>query len=131
MTSIGFIGVGKLGQACAEMMAEKHDVIGYDIEARAPENFVMSDTLAGAVAGRDIVFVAVPTPHEPEYDGRAPTSHLPNKDFDYSLLQSVLQEVNDSATQKQLIVLISTVLPGTVRAKLAPVALVYPAVSPP
>ena len=30
MASIGFIGVGKLGQACAEMVAEVHDVVGYD-----------------------------------------------------------------------------------------------------
>ena len=32
MASIGFIGVGKLGQACAEMVAEVHDVVGYDVE---------------------------------------------------------------------------------------------------
>ena len=32
MASIGFIGVGKLGQACAEMVAEVHDVVGYDLD---------------------------------------------------------------------------------------------------
>lgn len=120
MASIGFIGVGKLGQACAEMVAEVHDVVGYDVAPREPENFTMVPTLKEAVLGQDIVFVAVQTPHDPQYDGKAPTSHLPNKDFDYGLVKEVLREVNEVATQDQLIVLISTVLPGTVRRELVP-----------
>lgn len=120
MASIGFIGVGKLGQACAEMVAEVHDVVGYDISPREPENFKMVPTLAEAVQGRDIVFIAVETPHDPQYDGKAPTSHLPNKDFDYTVVKNVLSEVNAVAIPSQLIVLISTVLPGTVRKELAP-----------
>jgi UDPglucose 6-dehydrogenase len=120
MASIGFIGVGKLGQACAEMVAEVHDVVGYDIAPREPENFKMVPTLAEAVRGQDIVFIAVETPHDPQYDGKAPTSHLPNKDFDYTVVKNVLREVNAVATPSQLIVLISTVLPGTVRSQLQP-----------
>ena len=120
MASIGFVGVGKLGQACAEMVAEVHDVVGYDVAPREPENFTMVPTLKEAVLGQDIVFVAVQTPHDPQYDGKAPTSHLPNKDFDYTLVKEVLREVNEVATQDQLIVLISTVLPGTVRRDLVP-----------
>ena len=120
MASIGFIGVGKLGQACAEMVAEVHDVVGYDVNHVEPENFTMVDKLEDAVKGQDIVFIAVPTPHDPQYDGKAPTSHLPNKDFDYSLVRQVLSEVNEVATSNQLVVLISTVLPGTVRRELAP-----------
>jgi len=115
MASIGFIGVGKLGQACAEMVAEVHNVVGYDVNPVEPENFTMVDKLEDAVLGQDIVFIAVPTPHDPQYDGKAPTSHLPNKDFDYTLVKQVLSEVNAVATQEQLIVLISTVLPGTTR----------------
>jgi len=115
MASVGFIGVGKLGQACAEMVAEVHDVVGYDVNHVEPENFNMVDSIADAVRGRDIVFIAVPTPHDPQYDGKAPTSHLPNKDFDYSLVKQVLSEVNAVATKDQLVVLISTVLPGTTR----------------
>lgn len=121
MASIGFIGVGKLGQACAEMVAEVHDVVGYDVEPREPENFVMVPNLVDAVQGQDIVFVAVQTPHDPEYDGKAPTSHLPNKDFDYTLVKQVLAEVNAVATQDQLVVLISTVLPGTTRREFVPI----------
>ena len=121
MASIGFIGVGKLGQACAEMVAEVHDVVGYDVEPREPENFTMVSDLKDAVIGRDIVFVAVQTPHDPQYDGKAPTSHLPNKDFDYTLVKKVLSEVNEVATPDQLIVLISTVLPGTTRREFVPI----------
>ena len=121
MASIGFIGVGKLGQACAEMVAEVHDVVGYDINPVEPENFTMVNTLEEAVIGQDIVFVAVQTPHDPQYDGKAPTSHLPNKDFDYSIVIDVLKQVNEVATKEQLIVLISTVLPGTVRREFVPI----------
>lgn len=117
---VSFIGVGKLGQACAEMVAEVHDVVGYDIAHRLPRNFSMVNTMAEAVIGRDIVFIAVETPHDPLYDGKAPTSHLPNKDFDYSVVKQVLHEVNMVATKEQLIVLISTVLPGTTRRELEP-----------
>ena len=115
MASIGFIGVGKLGQACAEMVAEVHDVVGYDINPVEPENFTMVDNMEDAVKGKDIVFIAVQTPHDPQYDGKAPTSHLPNKDFDYTTVKNVLSQVNAVATKEQLVVLISTVLPGTVR----------------
>ena len=115
MASVGFIGVGKLGQACAEMVAEVHNVVGYDVNPVEPENFTMVDNLEDAVKGQDIVFIAVQTPHDPQYDGKAPTSHLPNKDFDYTLVKQVLSEVNAVATKDQLVVLISTVLPGTTR----------------
>ena len=98
---IGFIGVGKLGQSCAEVLAEKYDVIGYDVQPRSPANFPMVSSLDDACVGRDLIFVAVPTPHDPMYDGNAPTSHLPPKDFDYSAVKSVLQRVD------------SVVAPGT------------------
>jgi UDPglucose 6-dehydrogenase len=97
------------------MVAEVHDVVGYDVNPVEPENFTMVDTIADAVKDRNVVFIAVPTPHDPQYDGKAPTSHLPNKDFDYSLVKQVLSEVNAVATKEQLVVLISTVLPGTTR----------------
>jgi UDPglucose 6-dehydrogenase len=43
---------------------------------------------------------------------------LPNKDFDYSIVESVLTEINQFVNKDQLVVLISTVLPGTIRSKL-------------
>lgn len=115
MKKVAMIGVGKLGQDCAEVMAKYYDVVGYDIEPRTPKNFKMKATIEEAVRDRDIIFIAAPTPHEKEYGGETPTSHLPNKDFDYSIVTNILQEVNKFVHKKQLVVLISTVLPGTIR----------------
>ena len=112
---IGFIGVGKLGKDAAEVMAEKHDVIGYDVTKVAPENFNMVDTIEEVCKDREMIFIAVPTPHDPAYDGRYPTAHLPNKDFNYQIVKDVLTETNKYVTKDQLVVLISTVLPGTIR----------------
>ena len=114
--NIAFIGLGKLGLPCAEVCAEKgHSVNGYDIVKRKTKKVLQFPTIAGAVNGCDIVFVAVPTPHDPDYDGNAPTAHLDPKDFDYSIVKEVLQECDKHMTKDQLLVLISTVLPGTVR----------------
>lgn len=118
MTTVGFIGLGKLGMACAEVMAEQYEVFGYDIAPRQSETVRVKATLAEAVRGRDIVFVAVQTPHSPEYDGSTPSLHLPPKDFDYSTVQAVLADINQYVTRDQLVVLISTCLPGTTRREL-------------
>jgi len=112
---IGFIGIGKLGKDAAEVMAEKHDVIGYDIVHVQSDKFKIVDTVEEVCKDRELIFIAVPTPHHPDYDGRYPTSHLPNKDFDYSIVNNVLDEVNKFVNKDQLVVLISTVLPGTIR----------------
>ena len=116
--SVGFIGIGKLGLPCAEVMAQKYSVTGYDIYPRTSSLIHISDTLEGAVRGKDIIFVAVQTPHDPIYDGSQPITHLPNKDFDYTIVNQVLADINQYATQDQLVVLISTVLPGTTRREL-------------
>ena len=113
---VGFIGTGKLGMPCAEAIASKgHDVTGYDIAKRTSHQITMFPTIESAVQGRDIVFVAVPTPHDPDYDGRAPTAHLDPKDFSYDIVKDVLTEANKHMNKNQLLVLISTVLPGTTR----------------
>jgi UDPglucose 6-dehydrogenase len=119
MIKVAMIGVGKLGQDCAEVMAEQYDVVGYDIEPRCPA-FPMCPTIQEAVTDRDIIFIAAPTPHDPMYGGETPTSHLPNKDFDYTIVTDILNEVNKHVERRQLVVLISTVLPGTVRRELRP-----------
>ena len=120
MSKIGFIGVGKLGQSCAEVMALKHDVVGYDICLRKPKNFKMVNDISDAVIGREIIFIAVETPHEKNYDGSQPTSHLPNKDFNYAIVSNVLSKIDNYLSKNQLVVLISTVLPSTCRQILAP-----------
>ena len=79
---IGFIGLGKLGLPCAETMSKKgFDVIGYDIKSVTSNYIKIVESLDEVCADRDIIFVAVPTPHEEGYDGRAPTSHKEGNDF--------------------------------------------------
>jgi UDPglucose 6-dehydrogenase len=114
---IGFIGLGKLGLPCAEEIAKKgHNVSGYDINLVNPTILVkICKSIEEAVKDRDIVFIAVPTPHDPAYDGRAPTAHLEPKDFSYDIVKQCINEANKYMNKDQLLVLISTVLPGTTR----------------
>ena len=116
---IGFIGIGKLGLPCAEAIAQKgHEVEGYDVAKVTSDDITVVDTVKDVVANKEIVFVAVPTPHDPAYDGRAPTAHLDPKDFSYDIVKKVLTQANEHMNKDQLLVLISTVLPGTVRNQL-------------
>ena len=118
---IGFIGLGKLGMPCAEAVSKKgFEVCGYDIERKSSDHIEIRDSIEEICRDRDIVFVATPTPHEQGYDGSSPTSHLPPKDFIYDSLKEVLTECNRHMGNTQSLVLISTVLPGTIRRELAP-----------
>jgi UDPglucose 6-dehydrogenase len=118
--NVGFIGIGKLGMACAEVMATKYDVTGYDIYPKTSDKIKIASDLKDAVLGKDIVFIATQTPHDPMYGGAEPITHLKNVDFDYTIVENVLRQVNCWARPNQLIVLISTVLPGTTRERLRP-----------
>ena len=116
---VGFIGIGKLGLPCAEAIAQKgHEVEGYDVAKVTSDDITVVDTVKDVVANKEIVFVAVPTPHDPAYDGRSPTAHLSPKDFSYDIVKKVLTQANEHMNKDQLLVLISTVLPGTVRSQL-------------
>ena len=119
---IGFIGLGKLGMPCAEEIAKKgHAVLGYDVDKSLNSDYVIvEDTIKEVAEVADIVFVAVPTPHDPNYDGKAPTAHLEPKDFQYDIVIDCLNEANKYMNKKQMLVLISTVLPGTVRREFVP-----------
>lgn len=120
LEKIAFIGLGKLGLPIAEAISEKYQVVGYDIEPRVSKNIEIKTSLAAAVTGVSLVFVAVPTPHAPEYDGSQPVRDLPIKDFDYSAIIDVLSQIGSLIEDHQTVALISTVLPGTIRAKIAP-----------
>ena len=118
---IGFIGIGKLGLPCAEVIAEKgNDVTGYDVANVKSDKVTVCSSIKEAVKDRNIVFIAVPTPHHPDYDGKAPTAHLEPKDFGYDIVIDCIREENMHMNKDQLLVLISTVLPGTVRREFAP-----------
>lgn len=116
---VGFVGMGNLGREAAEVMAEHYDVIGYDIR-KVETTVKLSSSLQQAVDDRDIVFCAVQTPHDSDYDGRYPTSHLPPKDFNYDIAIEAIKEIDKYVKPGTMIALISTTLPGTVRNKIAP-----------
>lgn len=117
---IGFVGLGKLGLPCAEAMATKHDVYGYDIRQVSSNLVSIEESVAEVVNKSEMIFIAVETPHTPEYGGGEPSCHLPNKDFDYTVVKKVLGQINAVADKSKLVVLISTVLPGTTRRELVP-----------
>jgi UDPglucose 6-dehydrogenase len=131
--NIGFIGLGKLGLPVAlAIEAAGHEVFGYDAsekvmsilatrelpykEEGAPQllrhSKIKTMTPPDIAKVCDIVFVAVQTPHQPEFEG---TTRLPERraDFDYSYLASAISSVLDK-TEAKTIVVISTVLPGTI-----------------
>jgi UDPglucose 6-dehydrogenase len=114
MKNIGFIGLGKLGLDCAEVMAEKHTVRGYDIYPRTSD-LVKVCSIEETVNESEWIFIAVPTPHEEGYDGSVPSSHMTPKDFGHDAVKDAIQKVNQYATTPKKVVLISTVLPGTTR----------------
>lgn len=106
---LAIIGCGKLGGPTADLLVEQgHDVRRYDI---AQDH---GYTHAEACVDRDLILIAVPTPHSAEYDGSIPISDLPAKDFDYSMLQVAVLDASEAAPDTP-IVIISTCLPGTTR----------------
>ena len=143
MSTVGFIGLGKLGLPVALAIESRgHDVIGFDInpavaehvqarqipyqENGAPELLEQTQLRVAPVADvvrmSELVFVPVQTPHEPEYEG---TTRLPEDriDFDYGYLVKAVQSVAEEATlqRKHLnLVVISTVLPGTMERDIKP-----------
>ena len=118
--NIGWFGLGKLGKICAKVIAEKgHNVTGYDVAKVSGTGISVTTDPAKAVEGKDFVFVAVQTPHDPLYGGEKPITHLPNKDFGLQQVKDCLTEINKHATEDTIVVLISTVLPGTTRREFA------------
>ena len=117
MEKIGFIGIGKLGLDCAEVMAEKHEVRGYDIYPRVSDSVKVCG-IDELVQNSDWIFIAVPTPHAEGYDGSVPSSHMEPRDFGHDAVLDAIDNVNQYANGvSKKVVLISTVLPGTTRKK--------------
>ena len=119
MSKIGFIGIGKLGLDCAEVMAEKHEVRGYDIYPRVSNSVKVCD-IDELVNESEWIFIAVPTPHAEGYDGSVPSSHMEPRDFGHDAVIDAINKVNQHAKSSKKVVLISTVLPGTTRKKFVP-----------
>ena len=119
MKKIGFIGIGKLGLDCAEVMAEQHEVRGYDIYPRSSGSVKVCD-IDELVNESEWIFVAVPTPHAEGYDGATPSSHLEPRNFGYDAVIDAIEKINTHARESKKVVLISTVLPGTTRREFVP-----------
>lgn len=141
--NIGFIGLGKLGLPCA-LAIEKagHQVCGYDISTQVkeileskilPYKEIHADkylkdhniefcSVEDVVRQSDIIFVPIQTPHNPKYEG---VTRLPSErvDFDYSYLITGIQGLSDEIQrqrQDKIVVIISTVLPGTIEREIKP-----------
>lgn len=102
------IGCGKVGAPTADLLEE----LGYNV-SRFDTAYNTEEEYLPAISNRDLIFIAVPTPHDPAYGGNAPTSHLTPKNFDYTILSQAVRKVAQNSACP--IVIISTVLPGTIR----------------
>lgn len=109
---IGWIGLGKLGTSCAGVLATAgHDVVGYDVDPKQTQ----TGRLENAVLDRDVVFVAVQTPHASEYEGVVPMP-TERRDFEYGYLAQAVRDVANIARSRSVpltLAVVSTVLPGT------------------
>ena len=140
---IGFVGLGKLGYPCALAASMRgHDVMGYDVDpnkmnnlpkpyretaedGRTPLNEILGKSrvrfgnLQEVIDHSEIIFVAVQTPHEPLYEGitRVPAERA---DFDYSHLVAAMAAISALVKTPQVVSIISTVLPGTIRREILP-----------
>lgn len=140
---IGMIGLGKLGLPVALAIESKgHDVMGYDVNPKIADYLsekaipyreegvsellqttkLKLGTVDEVVSHADLVFVAVQTPHDPRFEGIA---ELPKDraDFDYTYLREAVSSVAESAERQNILtrlVVISTVLPGTIDREIKP-----------
>ncbi len=141
MTKIGLIGLGKLGSAvCKTLNYKGYDVYGYDINKNRTNEkesdlnggdlwkletvgkLYEQDSIESVIIQSDIIFVTIQTPHEKEFEG---TTRIPEerRDFNYSYLISGMKHINEVVQdlgKEKVVVIISTVLPGTIRKYILP-----------
>lgn len=143
--NVGWIGLGKLGLTCALTLEKygQHHVVGYDVSSRPTEilagratppreqgieelldstNLKVLGSVRDVVAVSQVVFIAVQTPHAMYYGGSEPAPEK-RQDFDYSALVQAFRDVTQAAAtlpKAITVVVVSTVLPGTVNRLLRP-----------
>ena len=140
---IGFVGLGKLGLPVALAVESKgHDVVGYDISENVKniieakkipykeiwaqdyldKSNIKFQELSKVVEHSEIIFVPIQTPHNPLYEG---VTRIPDErvDFDYSYLVSGIKKLSEEIENQgvdKVVIIISTVLPGTIRQQIKP-----------
>ncbi len=147
--NIGFVGLGKLGLPCALAVdsVSEHKVIGYDVNEKIKdyldkreipyrekdsEKYLKNHnieflSLNEVVKNSEIIFVPIQTPHDPLYDGvtRLPDTRV---DFDYKFLIDGVKKISDEIEkigEERIVVIISTVLPGTIEKEIKPILSKY------
>ena len=147
--NIGFVGLGKLGLPCALAIddVDEHSVKGYDPDKRIQDYLnkgeipyreegteellkkhnISFTNLKEVIESSEIIFVPIQTPHDPLYDGvtRLPETRI---DFDYSYLVEGLKQISkvlDDLQEERIVVVISTVLPGTIESQIKPILSKY------
>ena len=142
--NIGFLGLGKLGLPVSLAVEDKgHKIFGYDISKKTiedirnkkirykeewvdkylPNTKLEITDIDDLVKKSEIIFVPIQTPHDPEYEG---VTRIPNKriDFDYTYLKSGIKDLSNSIEKNgedKVVIIISTVLPGTIRSQIKPI----------
>lgn len=141
--NIGFVGLGKLGLPIAlAIEAKGHTVFGYD-PAEGPREMLRSRKLAYRESGAeellqhsrieilpipevarrsDIIFVTIQTPHDHRFEGVTRLT-AETKDFDYSFLRAGIADLSaaiEALGQDRIVIIVSTVLPGTIRKEIKP-----------
>ena len=84
-------------------------------------------SISEVVNHSEIIFLAVQTPHEERYEGITPLPYE-RVDFNYEYLLKAFKSVSDEALKQKkeiVVVVISTVLPGTFRNKIVPLSNKY------
>ncbi|MBC8303898.1 MAG: nucleotide sugar dehydrogenase [Pelagibacterales bacterium] len=141
--NIGFLGLGKLGLPVSLAVEGKgHKVYGYDISKHTiddiknkkiryreewvdkylPNTNLEITNIDDLVKKSEIIFVPIQTPHDPLYEG---VTRIPNKriDFDYSFLKAGIKDLSaaiEKNKEDKVVIIISTVLPGTIRNQIKP-----------
>lgn len=138
------VGLGKLGLPVALAIESKgFEVIGTDVNPAVRDYLFNAEipfreeglqplldvselqwrvSIAEIVRDANLIFVAVQTPHAPEYEGDAPIPET-RADFDYTYLRESVEEIAKECRKQdkhRVVAVISTCLPGTFEREIEP-----------